>query len=90
MSNIARMFVLTLLALVSAVPVVAATTNPRVDTSGVNAQPPYPYEFTLPATMKVVGTGTTANFTNRLLFKATTNADGEVTYSFFGGESTCQ
>lgn len=56
----------------------------------VNAQPPYPYEFTLPATMKVVGTGTTANFTNRLLFKATTNADGEVTYSFFGGESTCQ
>lgn len=42
MSNKAKVFALTSLALVSAAPVVAATTNPRVDTSGVNVQPPYP------------------------------------------------
>lgn len=56
----------------------------------VNAQPPYPYEFTLPTVLKVVGSGTTANFTSRLLFKATIDANGVTTYSFFGGEATCQ
>jgi hypothetical protein len=55
----------------------------------VNVQPPFPSEFTLPATMNLVSQGSAPNFFVQSLFKVTVNADGTVTVAIFAFNTSC-
>jgi hypothetical protein len=55
-----------------------------------NSKPPFPAEFSLPASTRVIGQGSVPNFLSTVHFKATINANGDTTVAFFGSESQCQ
>ena len=55
-----------------------------------NAQPPYPFEFSLPNEIRVVGQGNVPNFYATVHFKGTINANGDTTVAFFDASSRCQ